>query len=120
MLPPCFWALAGLANKAMPDAATRKTCANTRERIAAFIDASSKMPYVRYSGSLVSVVGLAGIPGSGKGGGGRRMKSPTSCEVVEMLFLSAPLRRRRLIRGGRYVIVPDAGFRETGQAVRAQ
>jgi hypothetical protein len=33
MLPPCFCALAGPANKAMPNAATRKFRASARERI---------------------------------------------------------------------------------------
>jgi hypothetical protein len=43
MLPPCFWALAGAANSATPNPATRNIRANAFERIAAFIRAPSRM-----------------------------------------------------------------------------
>ncbi len=40
MLPPCFWALAGLAIKARLNTATWNMGASARERIAAFIEDS--------------------------------------------------------------------------------
>jgi hypothetical protein len=54
MLPPGFWALAGIADNTTPTPATRNIRASALERIAAFIDTSSQISPVRYSGSLVA------------------------------------------------------------------
>ena len=51
MLPPGFCALAGIADSATPNAATRKIRASALEPVAAFIDVPSNVSSVRYSGS---------------------------------------------------------------------
>ena len=51
MLPPGFCALAGIADNATPNPATRNIRASALERIAAFIDVPSDVSFVRYSGS---------------------------------------------------------------------
>ena len=54
MLPPGFCALAGMADKATPNPATRNIRASALERIAAFIDVPSDVSSVRYSGSSMA------------------------------------------------------------------
>jgi hypothetical protein len=51
MLPPAFCALAGIADNATPNPATRNIRASALERIAAFIDVPSDVSSVRHSGS---------------------------------------------------------------------
>ena len=51
MLPPAFCALAGIADNATPNPATRNIRASALERIAAFMDVPSAVSSVRYAGS---------------------------------------------------------------------
>ena len=75
MLPPAFCALAGMADNAKPNPATRNIRASALERIAAFIDIPSDVSSVRYSGSSMAAVRLSGIAVAGKTVRKRRMKS---------------------------------------------
>jgi len=54
MLPPGLCALAGIADNATPNPATRNIRASALERIAAFINVPSDVSCVRHSGSSMA------------------------------------------------------------------
>ena len=66
MLPPGFCALAGMADKATPNPATRNIRASALERIAAFIDVPSDVSVRPAFRIVIAAVRLSGIAVAGK------------------------------------------------------
>jgi hypothetical protein len=66
MLPPGFCALAGIADNATPNPATRNIRASALERIAAFIDIPSRCVIRPVFRIMIAAVRLSGISVAGK------------------------------------------------------
>jgi len=74
MLPPAFWALAGIADNATPNPATRNIRASALERTAAFIDVPSGCVIRPVFRIVIAALRLSGISAAGKAVRNPRMK----------------------------------------------